>query len=556
MGYRENYEFWKNNSYFDEADRQELAELKDEKEIEDRFYKELEFGTAGLRGILGVGSNRMNKYNIRRTSSGFAQYLLEEYGEDAKKRGIAIAYDCRHHSAEFALETALTMCFYGIPAYLYDMISATPLLSWTVRAFNCVGGVVVTASHNPAKYNGYKVYDETGCQIGEEVAARITEKIAATDILKPGLMPRETAVEKDLLKMIGATEQSRFVRDVEKQAHPLDAAAKKALKIVYTPLHGAGKFPVQELFKNQGFTNYSVVEAQCVQDGSFPTVKSPNPEEVSALAMAIEQAKQENADMVIATDPDSDRIGIAVKHKGEFVLLSGNQTGSLMINYLLERRADRLGANSFIVKTIVTSEMGADIARSKGVKAYDCLTGFKNICAVMNREIAKGNQFVMGYEESYGYLVGEHARDKDAVLGSLIAAEMAAYYKSLGKDLIELKEELYEKFGFYFDKCDSYYFEGKTGAEKIKLIMSSLRTRGKELAPGITELKDYSLGIDGIPKSNVLKFFFEGGSWLACRPSGTEPKIKFYYAINQPDEKTALQSYEALKAVIEQTVNK
>lgn len=553
MGYLETYELWKTNPYFDEADRNELLALTNDKEIEDRFYRDLEFGTAGLRGVLGVGSNRMNKYNIRRATTGFAQYLLEAFGEDAKTKGIAIAYDCRNFSKEFAKEAALIMCKFGIPTYLYSMISATPLLSWSVRALNCVGGIVVTASHNPAEYNGYKVYDETGCQIGEEVAKIITANIEALDITK-----LETITESEagsLLKMIGEEEQTRFIKDVEKQAHPLSEEAKKALKIVYTPLHGAGKVPVQQILKEQGFTNLSAVEAQCVQDGNFPTVKSPNPEESSALAMAIEQAKAENADIVIATDPDSDRVGIAVKHNGEFILFNGNQTGAMLTNYVIERRANDIDSNSFIVKTIVTSEMAADIAKKKGLKAYDCLTGFKNICAVMNRELALGHKFLIGYEESYGYLVGEHARDKDAVLASMLIAEMAAYYKEKGKDLFEVKEELYKEYGFYFDKCDSYYLKGKEGAEKIKTIMDTLRKLGKDFAPKIVNVKDYSLGIDDIPKSNVLKFYFESGSWLAARPSGTEPKIKFYYAINEPDEKTALKSYEDLKAVVDKIVN-
>ena len=553
MGYKESFELWKSNPYFDQKDRDELLALTDEKEIEDRFYKDLEFGTAGLRGILGVGSNRMNKYNIRRATTGFALYLLEKYGEEAKKKGIAIAYDCRNFSKEFAKETALTMCKHGIPAYLYEMISATPLLSWSVRAFDCVGGVVVTASHNPAEYNGYKVYDETGCQIGEDTAAIITKKIESLDITK--LTPATEEDGKGLLKMVGRDEQTQFIHDVEKQAGHLTAEEKAAVKIVYTPLHGAGKEPVQQMFKEQGFTNYSVVEAQCVQDGNFPTVKSPNPEEASALAMAIEQAKKEDADIVIATDPDSDRVGIAVKHNGEFVLFNGNQTGAMMTNYIMESRKDILDENSFMIKTIVTSEMAADIAKKKGYKTFDTLTGFKNICAVMNRELAKGYKFIIGYEESYGYLVGEHARDKDAVLASMIIAEMAAFYKAQGKDLVQVKEDLYKEYGFYFDKCDSYYLKGKEGAEKIKSIMEELRKLGSSFAPKIVNVKDYSLGIDGIPKSNVLKFYFESGSWLAARPSGTEPKIKFYYAINEADEKTALKSYEDLKAVVDKVVN-
>ncbi len=555
MGYKETYEIWKTDPFFDEADRKELEALTDEKEIEDRFYRDLEFGTGGLRGVLGVGSNRMNKYNIRRATTGFGNFLLKKWGDDAKKKGVAVAFDCRNGSKEFALETALTMNALGIPAYLYDQLSATPLLSWTVRYLGCVGGVVVTASHNPKEYNGYKAYDETGAQLFPDDADAVIAEVEKVDVRKTVLMPEEEAKAKGLLKIIGEKEIDEFVRTVENQAHPLPDAAKKDLKMVYTPLHGAGLVPVTKIWNSQGYTNYSVVKAQTVIDGNFPTVKSPNPEEHSALAMAIDQAKAENADIVVATDPDSDRIGIAVKHDGEYILFSGNQTGAMLCNYVFERRKDRINDKTFMVKTVVTSEMGADIARSLGIKVYDVLTGFKFIGELMTRKLAEGENFIFGYEESYGYLVGEHARDKDAVLAAMLVAEMTAYYKAQGKDLVQVKQELYDKFGFYFDKNDSYYLKGKDGAEKIKEIMNSLRKVGKDLMPGITEVKDYAPGIDGLPKSDVLKFFFEGGSWLAARPSGTEPKIKFYYAINKPNEEAALKSYEEMKAVIEKYVN-
>ena len=555
MGYKETYEIWKTDPFFDEADRKELEALTDEKEIEDRFYRDLEFGTGGLRGVLGVGSNRMNKYNIRRATTGFGNFLLKKWGDDAKKKGVAVAFDCRNGSKEFALETALTMNALGIPAYLYDQLSATPLLSWTVRYLGCVGGVVVTASHNPKEYNGYKAYDETGAQLFPDDADAVIAEVEKVDVRKTVLMPEEEAKAKGLLKIIGEKEIDEFVRTVENQAHPLPDAAKKDLKMVYTPLHGAGLVPVTKIWNSQGYTNYSVVKAQTVIDGNFPTVKSPNPEEHSALAMAIDQAKAENADIVVATDPDSDRIGIAVLHDGEYILFSGNQTGAMLCNYVFERRKDRINNKTFMVKTVVTSEMGADIARSLGIKVYDVLTGFKFIGELMTRKLAEGENFIFGYEESYGYLVGEHARDKDAVLAAMLVAEMTAYYKAQGKDLVQVKQELYDKFGFYFDKNDSYYLKGKDGAEKIKEIMNSLRKVGKDLMPGITEVKDYAPGIDGLPKSDVLKFFFEGGSWLAARPSGTEPKIKFYYAINKPNEEAALKSYEEMKAVIEKYVN-
>ncbi len=534
MDYKKVYEFWKNDNFFDEDTKAELTALTDEKEIEDRFYRDLEFGTGGLRGILGAGSNRMNKYNVRRATTGFAQFLKEAFGEEAARdRGVAIAFDCRNGSREFAKAAALTMAAAGIKAYLFTILSATPLLSYTVRKLGCVGGVVVTASHNPKEYNGYKAYDSTGCQLGLEDAAAVIERVGKVDITSTVVMDEAEAKEKGLLIEIGEDLLEAFVSDVEKQAHELPTAAKEALSVVYSPLHGAGFEPVTRVLSRQGFKNVAVVKEQTVEDGNFSTVRSPNPEERDALSMCISKAEEIGADIAMATDPDSDRIGIAVRAAdGSYTLFTGNQTGALLVNYVLERRKANLTKDNVVVKTIVTSELGADIAKSYGLTTFDVLTGFKFIGALMNRMEKEGKlKFVMGYEESYGYLVGPHARDKDAVVSAMMICEMAAYYKAQGKSLIDVLEELYKKFGYYLDRLESFTLKGKDGQEKIASIMAELRKRGKGLMSGIAEVKDYSKGCDGLPKSDVLKYIYEDGSWMAVRPSGTEPKIKIYYSI-------------------------
>ena len=554
--YREKYEFWKNNEFFDQDTRAELAALTDEKEIEDRFYKDLEFGTGGLRGILGAGSNRMNKYNIRKATTGFGLFLLEKWGEEAKERGIAVGYDCRHFSAEFAREVALTMNALGIPAYLYSALSATPLLSFTVRYLNCVGGVEITASHNPSIYNGYKAYDETGCQLGIADADAVIAKVNAVDITKTTAMDYVKAVYSGMLKHIDSSVMEAYLAAVQEQAHPTDSAAKAGLKIVYTPLHGCGNYPVREVLKRQGFEHVSPVEAQCVNDGSFPTVKSPNPEEKTALTMAIEQARAEGADLVLATDPDSDRIGIAVWDGQDFRLFSGNQTGAMLIDYVLTRRSENISDKTKLITTIVTSEFGPAVAASHGVKTELVLTGFKHICGKMNEFEKSGEADVfMGYEESYGYLVGTYARDKDGVLAAMLIAEMAAYYKAQGKTLCQVLDGLYEKLGYYLDVQTSYYFEGKEGAEKIRSINARLRQVGKELMPGISHIKDYAPGIDGLPAQDCLKYFFEDGSWIAIRPSGTEPKIKLYYCIHAENKAAAEAMLADKKACMDAFVN-
>lgn len=549
--YRETFEYWKNDPFFDEATRAELASLTDEREIEDRFYRDLEFGTGGLRGVMGAGTNRMNQYNVRRATTGFAQFLLDTYGDAAKTRGVAIAFDSRNRSQEFAHEAALTMAAAGIPAYLFTILSATPLLSFAVRHLGCAGGIVITASHNPKEYNGYKAYDETGCQLGLEDAAAVIDRVGAVDITATRVMDEDAARTAGLYHEIGREVLDAFEAAVETQAHELPAEARAALKIVYSPLHGTGNVPVREVLAHQGFTGVRIVAAQEKPDGNFSTVRSPNPEERDALRLAIEQAEAEGADLVLGTDPDCDRVGIAVRGKDGFQLFSGNQTGALLVNYVLTRRAAALNPKSTLVKTIVTSEFGADIAKKHGLQVVDTLTGFKFIGDRMNRYEKDGSQeFVMGYEESYGYLVGTHARDKDAVVASMLICEMAAYYLAQGKTLVDVLAGLYEEYGMYLDVLDSYTLKGKDGAERIRAISAQLRQRGVSLMPDVTELLDYTQGVGDLPKSDVLKYRFADGSWMAVRPSGTEPKIKVYYSVRRPTREEAEQVLAERRAVM------
>lgn len=557
MDYRKTYELWKSDPFFDEETRAEIAALTDEKEIRERFYKDIEFGTGGLRGILGAGSNRMNKYNIRRASTGFAKHLLEKFGDEAKKRGVAVAFDCRNFSEEFAKETALTMAYFGIPAYLFDRLSATPLLSFTVRDLGCVGGIVITASHNPPEYNGYKAYDETGCQLLPDDADKVTENFKAVDIRSTRVADEDEAAAAGLLRALGEEEVVRFIEAVENQAHPLSAEAKSSLGVIFTPLHGAGCEPVKKVMENQGYTKLAVVEEQAVPDGNFTTVKSPNPEDPGAFKMGIELAKKLGADIVVATDPDADREGAAVRHEEEFVLLTGNQMAALLVAYIIERRKDELNPKSTIVKSIVTGELGADIAKKNGIKVMNTLTGFKFIGDLMNGfEEDKMNEYLFGYEESYGVLAGTHARDKDAVVATMLICEMAAYHKERGKTLVDVLYELYSEYGYYNDVTTSYTLKGIDGSEKIKRISANLREKGTALMDDIVELKDYETGIEGLPKSDVLKYIFKDGSWMAVRPSGTEPKIKVYYGVKRNTKEEAEAVFEARKAVMDEVVDK
>ena len=555
--YKERYEFWKSNSFFDEATRAELAALTDEKEIEDRFYRDLEFGTGGARGVMGAGTNRFNSYNVRRISTGFAAYLLKEFGDEAKKRGVAVAYDTRNNSAEYARQTALTMCAAGIPAYLYTYTCPTPMLSFTVRQLNCVGGVIVTASHNTKEYNGYKAYDETGCQLYPYTADAVIAEVDKVDITKTVIMDEKEAAEKGLLRYLGEDMMDRYVEAIKGEEDFITPEAKAGLKVVYTPLHGAGYVPVTRVLKDLGYSGVSIVKEQTVPDGNFPTVTSPNPGDESAMQMAIKQAVAEKADIAIGSDPDADRIGMAIIEKdGSARFLSGNQICALLIDYVLKRRKSQLKPNSCIITTVVTSEMGSDIARSYGVSAEEVLTGFKFIGERMNRLEESGEKTVeFGYEESNGCLIGDYVRDKDSATALMKICEMAAFYKAHGKDMDEVLEGLYKKHGYYLDHLDNYVFTGKEGAEKIASINRKLRGIGTALSPDIAKMKDFEKGVDGLPPSDVLKYWFRDGSWLAIRPSGTEPKTKVYYCIKDNDRQAAEKALAGRQALIKGVID-
>ncbi len=546
------YDLWRTDERFDKETRNELNTQMSNEEIEDRFWRDLEFGTGGLRGVMGAGTNRMNKYIIRKATKGFANYLLNKYGEDVK-RGVAIGYDSRNNSDTFAREAALVMCASGIPTYLYPYLVPTPTLSYTVRALGCVGGIVVTASHNPREYNGYKVYDADGCQVLIEDANAIIEYVnAITDIPAIEVANEDEARASGLLKSVEDSVFDSFCENVKKQAHDV---GEKSAKIVYTPLHGTGNVPVRRVLSELGY-NVTVVDEQVEKNGDFPTVVSPNPENAEALSMGIKLCEKLNADLILGTDPDCDRVGIAVNTKDGMKLFTGNQVGALLVDYVIKMNKASLSEKSTVIKTIVTSELGAIIAKRNGLKVIETLTGFKFIGDKMNEFDKKGNgEFVIGYEESYGYLVGTHARDKDAVVASMLICEMACYYKNQGKTLVDVMEEIYQTYGYFLDKLDSYTLKGIDGVERIQAIMKEMRENGKDLMPNIAVVNDYTVGIDDLPKADVLKFVFEDSSWIAIRPSGTEPKIKVYYSVMGENKVEAEKVLEARRAVINKIIN-
>ncbi len=555
--YRKSYEYWMSSPIFDESTKTELAALSDEKEIEDRFYRDLEFGTGGARGIMGAGRNRMNIYNIRRITAGFANYLIKEFGEEAKTRGVAVAFDSRHNSETFAKATALTFAAYGIPAKLYTMISATPLLSFTVRYFGCVGGVVVTASHNTREYNGYKAYDQTGCQLYPTAADKLMAEVDNIKLENVKTISEDEALSRGLLTFLGEEVMREFIEAVKEQAHPLSAKAKANLKIVYTPLHGAGNVPVRTVLEEMGFSDVNVVKEQELPDGNFPTVKSPNPGDESALELAKKLAEKIGADLIVASDPDADRIGMAARCKdGTYCFYTGNQICAMLINYILLRRKNRLSAKSALITTVVTSEFGSAIAKKYGLSVLTVLTGFKFIGEMQTRVQDAGQYKVeFGYEESNGCLIGDYARDKDSVSAIMMMCEMAAYFKEQGKDMAYVLDDLYKEYGYYLDVLDSLVLPGKDGAEKIRAINEKLRAIGKNLDSEITEIKDYATGIDGNPPSDVLKYWYKDGSWMAIRPSGTEPKIKVYYCIHNNDKVSAEKSLERMRKSIKDVID-
>ncbi|MGL5557532.1 MAG: phospho-sugar mutase [Paraclostridium dentum] len=538
MNYKEIYNQWLTDEYFDNDTRNELEAIKsDENEIKERFYKNLEFGTAGLRGIIGAGTNRMNDYTVARATFGLANYILKNVGKEGKDRGVVIAHDSRFKSREFCLQTANTLAACGIKAYIFGDLRTTPELSFAVRYLNCIAGVVITASHNPPEYNGYKVYWEDGAQVMPNIADAITKEVnSINDYSK---IPTIKEDQKSLIVMLGEEQDTAFIEAVKKQFIGKNIVKRvgKNFKIVYTPLCGTGNIPIQRVLKEVGFEKVLVVKEEESPDPNFAGINYPNPEDKKALERGILLAKKEDADLVIATDPDCDRVGLAVKtNNGEYELLTGNQIGALLVNYVLGhlKETNCLPQNSTIIKTIVTSEFGAKVAESYGVDCLNVLTGFKFIGdKIKTFENTNEKIFIMGYEESYGYLVGTHARDKDGVVASMLISDMAAYYYDKGMSLYDGLMELYNKVGFFKEDMISLTLSGIAGLEKIKEIMEYFRKNGlNELAEvKVIESKDYNEGIDGLPKSNVLKFILEDGSWIAARPSGTEPKLKFYMGI-------------------------
>ncbi len=546
------YNLWRTDERFDKETRDELNKPMSNEEIEDRFWRDLEFGTGGLRGVMGAGTNRMNKYIIRKATKGFADYLIDKYGDDVK-RGVAIGYDSRNNSDVFAREAALVMCASGIKTYLFDYLVPTPTLSFTVRELGCVGGIVVTASHNPREYNGYKVYDSDGCQVLIEDANRIIAYVnAITDIPAISVANEEEARASGLLISVDDSVYTKFCESVKLQAHDI---GEKSAKIVYTPLHGTGNVPVRRVLSDLGY-DVTVVDEQVEKNGDFPTVVSPNPENAEALSMGIKLCEEIGADLILGTDPDCDRVGIAVNTGDGMKLFTGNQVGALLVDYVIKMNRASLNEKSTVIKTIVTSELGAIIAKQNGLKVIETLTGFKFIGDKMNEFDKKGNgEFVIGYEESYGYLVGTHARDKDAVVASMLICEMASYYKNQGKTLFDVMEDIYSEYGYFLDKLDSYTLKGIDGVEKIQAIMKEMREKGKDLMPNIAQVNDYTVGIDDLPKADVLKFVFEDSSWIAIRPSGTEPKIKVYYSVKGENKDDAKRVLEERQSIINAIIN-
>lgn len=561
MSYKERYNEWINNPYFDEKTRQELLSINDEKEIEDRFYTDLEFGTAGLRGVIAAGSNRINIYTVRRATFGLANYILKNANSE-KDRGVVIAHDNRHMSREFCIETANTLAACGIKAYIFDSLRTTPELSFAVRNLNAIAGVVITASHNPPEYNGYKVYWEDGAQVMPHIASAITDEI--NSIVDYSAIPTLTDENKDLIVSLSEKEDTDFIEAVKTQVIRKDLIDKfgKDFKIVYTPLCGTGNVPIRRALKEIGFENVIVVSEEENPDPNFSGIEYPNPEDKKALVRGINLAKEVGADLVIATDPDCDRVGVAVKTvSGDYQMLTGNQIGGMLTNYIIEGRkeANRLEENPVLIKTIVTSEFGADIAKDNNIDVLNVLTGFKFIGEkIKSFEETKSNSYLFGYEESYGYLVGTHARDKDAVVTSLLIAEMAVYYASNNMSLYEGLIKLYEKYGYFKEETISLTLKGIEGIAKIKDIMTYFRENDiNEINNSkVVDFKDYLKGIDNLPSANVIKYFLEDGSWLAIRPSGTEPKLKFYIATKGDTESDAIKNVDGIKEFVNGVLEK
>ena len=561
MDYRERYEEWSCRLPAEDPLRAELEALAgNEGELEDRFYQDLSFGTAGLRGKIGVGTNRMNYYTVGRATQGIADYI-NTFGDEARKRGVVIAHDPRHFSKEFCQHAAAIFAANGIQVYVFPDLRPTPELAYMVRRLNCISGINITASHNPKDYNGYKAYWEDGCQVSAAAADGMTEKINSVDYFN-GVVhgSYEDGVYKGTIKVLGPEYDREYLDVIEKLAIHEGDELDLSIPLVYTPLNGAGSVPFAQMMKDRGFTNWHIVPEQKDPDPDFTTVGYPNPESPAAFKMSEELGKQVGAELLMATDPDSDRFAIELlQDDGTYVPLNGNQTGYLLVNYILEGKKDAgtLPSNGAMVKSIVTSTMSTVMAEAYGVKMFESLTGFKNICGRIPFLQENGYEYLFGYEESVGYAACPLIRDKDGISAGMLVAEAAAYYRKQGKTLWQVLEGLYEKYGWYAEDEPNVILEGISGAERIKRMMDYVRANPFESVAGhkVTKLIDYKDGYEDIPASNVLRYYLDNNSWFAIRPSGTEPKIKFYFYTCQSSREEALAVNAEIREYVLTAVN-
>ena len=572
--YEIKYNEWMNDKYISDEDKEELKEIsKDEKEIEDRFYKDLEFGTAGLRGIIGIGTNRMNKYTVTKATQGLANYIIKQ---GAQEKGVAIAYDSRRMSKEFSKQAALCLNANGIKTYRFDALRPTPELSFAVRELKCIAGIVVTASHNPPEYNGYKVYWEDGAQIVEPIDKEIIEEVnKITNFSMVKTMEEEKAVSNGLYNVIGKEIDDKYIEELKKLVVNKNAIneMQKDIKIVYTPLHGTGNVLVQRILKELGFENVYVVPEQEQPDGEFPTVDYPNPEDPKAFKLALDLAKEKDADIVLANDPDADRLGVYAKNNetGEYIQFNGNMTGNLIAEYILSQKKinGTLPKNGAIIKTIVSSNLTDAIAKEYNVELFSTLTGFKNIAKIIRGFEENNNQYecLFSYEESYGCIIGTHARDKDGIVAVMTLCEAACYYKKQGMTLWDAMLSIYNKYGYYKEKQFSIIRKGSEGAKEIKEMMEKMRnnppielngkkvnTIGDYLKQEILDKRTGKTENTNLSKSNVLYYDLEGDKWCCARPSGTEPKIKFYMGVRENSIEEANQELEKLEEAMKEFI--